>query len=80
MGSVRAVASTRARARPGRSTIKTNPGLATPTRTLDTTWTIPAVVEELAGASHTDVTPDAGYMVMMMAPPNTDPDIYESHR
>jgi hypothetical protein len=50
------------------------------TRTIDTTWTIPAVVEELAGASRTDVTPDASYMVMMMSPPGMDPDIYESHR
>jgi hypothetical protein len=50
------------------------------TRTLDTGWSIPAVVDELAGASRVDVTPDAAYMVMMIAPNGGDPDIYESRR
>lgn len=50
------------------------------TRTLDTAWSVPAVVEELAGASHTDVTPDATYMVMMVSPIGGDPDIYEARR
>ncbi|HEY5925781.1 MAG TPA: hypothetical protein VIV11_29040 [Kofleriaceae bacterium] len=50
------------------------------TRTFETAWSTPVVVEELAGASNTDVTPDANYMVMMMSPNGGDPDIYESRR
>ncbi len=50
------------------------------TRTPDTAWTIPAVVEELAGAARVDVSPDASYMVMTKTPIGGDPDIYESYR
>jgi hypothetical protein len=50
------------------------------TRTPDTAWSIPEVVEDLPDASRADITPDGLYMVMVMPGVFGGTNVYESHR
>ena len=50
------------------------------TRSAETGWSTPVVVEDLVGVSTADLGPDGRYIVMTISANGGDPDIYEASR